>query len=120
MTTPKTIRKQPLISEAGNACACASSRKAVAVDPAIKSSILRRLARIEGQVRGLQKMVESERYCADILVQVGSVQQALRGVSRQLMHNHLKNCAADAIRKGTTSADQMYDELLDLVYLHSR
>lgn len=101
-------------------CGCAIGRKAASVDPAIKSSTLRRLALIEGQIRGLQKMVESERYCADILVQVGSVQQALRGVSRQLMRNHLKHCASDAIRKGSTSAEAMYDELLDLVYLHAR
>jgi CsoR family transcriptional regulator, copper-sensing transcriptional repressor len=101
-------------------CACVINRKAALVDPAIKSSTLRRLALIEGQIRGLQKMVESERYCADILVQVGSVQQALRGVSRQLMRNHLKHCASDAIRKGSASAEAMYDELLDLVYLHAR
>lgn len=119
MTISKGVRK-PTASEAGKACACVSGRKAVAVDPAIKASILRRLARIEGQVRGLGRMVESERYCADILVQVGSVQQALRGVSRQLMRNHLKNCAADAIRKSSASAEAMYDELLDLVYLHAR
>ncbi|HVJ07534.1 MAG TPA: metal-sensitive transcriptional regulator [Acidisarcina sp.] len=119
MTTSKTAHKHAA-SEPASSCACAAGRKAVAVDPEIKAASLRRLARIEGQVRGLQKMVESERYCADILVQIGSVQQALRGVSRQLMRNHLKNCAADAIRKGSESADAMYDELLDLVYLHAR
>jgi DNA-binding FrmR family transcriptional regulator len=119
MINPKPARKTAACTP-GKACACAPDRKAVAVDPAIKASTLRRLARIEGQVRGLEKMVESERYCADILVQVGSVQQALRGVSRQLMRNHLKNCAADAIRKGSATAEAMYDELLDLVYLHAR
>lgn len=119
MTASKTPRKHTVI-EPSKVCACAPGRKAIAVDPAIKSASLRRLARIEGQIRGLQRMVESERYCADILVQIGSVQQALRGVSRQLMRNHLKNCAADAIRKGSATADAMYDELLDLVYLHAR
>src|SRR5450755_4814499 len=107
MTLPKT-RVQPKVDDSGKRCGCGPDRKALGVEPEVKAATLRRLARIEGQVRGLAKMVESERYCADILVQVGSVQQALRGVSRQLMHNHLKNCAADAIRKGTTSADQMY------------
>lgn len=95
-------------------------RKAKAVDPEIKSATLRRLTRIEGQVRGLQKMVESERYCADIFVQISSVQQALRGVSQQLMRNHLRHCAAAAIRKNATTAEAMYDELLNLIYRHAR
>src|SRR5258708_2559227 len=64
-------------------------RKAVAVDPAIKASNLRRLRRIEGQIRGLQRMVEEDSYCADILTQVSSAQEALRAVARALMRNHL-------------------------------
>ena len=95
-------------------------KNSVAVDPEIKASNLRRLRRIEGQVRGLQKMVEEERYCADIIAQVASVQEALRGVARELMRNHLKSCAAAAIAKGDTQADAMYDELLDVVYKHLR
>ena len=101
-------------------CACEDDRKAAAVDPEIKAATLRRLARIAGQIRGLEKMVEQERYCADILLQISSVQEALRGASRHLMRNHLKNCATDAIKKGPESAEAMYDELLDLVYRHSR
>jgi DNA-binding FrmR family transcriptional regulator len=95
-------------------------RHAEKVDPGIKAANLRRLRRIEGQVRGLQKMVEEDRYCADIVTQVASVQEALRGVGRQLMRNHLKHCAATAIRKGEAEADAMYDELLELVYKHLR
>lgn len=101
-------------------CACDNGRKAAGVDPEIKSATLRRLARIEGQVRGLSNMVESERYCADILVQVASVQEALRSVSRLLMGNHLRHCATDAIRKNPESAEAMYDEILDLVYRHAK
>jgi DNA-binding FrmR family transcriptional regulator len=104
-------------------CGCEagdSGRKAVAVDRAIKAANLRRLRRIEGQVRGLQQMVEDDRYCADIVTQVASVQEALRGVARQLMRNHLKHCAAAAIRQGESEAEVMYDELLDLVYKHLR
>lgn len=97
-----------------------SEKHAVAVEPSIKTSTLRRLARIEGQVRGLQKMVESERYCADILVQICSVQEALRGVSRMIMRNHLKHCATSAIKKDDTAAEAMYDELIDLIYRHAR
>jgi DNA-binding FrmR family transcriptional regulator len=105
------------------ACGCGATgegRKAVAVDPELKSANLRRLRRIEGQIRGLQKMVEEERYCADIVTQIASVQEALRGVARQLMRNHLKHCAAHAIKQGETEASAMYDELLDLVYKHLR
>jgi DNA-binding FrmR family transcriptional regulator len=101
-------------------CACDNGRKAVAVDSEIKAATLRRLARIEGQVRGLANMVESERYCADILVQVNSVQEALRGVSRLLMRNHLSHCATEAIRKNDTAAEAMYDEILELMYRHAK
>ena len=94
--------------------------QATAVDTESKAANLRRLRRIEGQVRGLQKMVEEDRYCADIITQVASVQEALRGVGRELMRNHLKHCAADAIREGDAKAEAMYDELLELVYKHLR
>ncbi|HEU4641838.1 MAG TPA: metal-sensitive transcriptional regulator [Gemmatimonadaceae bacterium] len=107
------------------ACGCAvgeegEGRKAVAVDPGIKERNLKRLRRIEGQVRGLQKMVEEDRYCADILTQVSSVHEALRAVARELMRNHLKHCAATAIRSGDDEAEAMYDELVELMYKHSR
>ena len=95
-------------------------REAVGVDEAIKERNLVRLRRIEGQVRGLQRMVESDRYCADILTQVTSVQEALRGVSRELLRNHLKHCATEAIRAGDTEADAMHDELVNLMHTHSR
>lgn len=95
-------------------------RKAVGVDPEIKDRNLKRLRRIEGQVRGLQKMVEDERYCADILTQISSVHEALRSVGRELMRNHLKHCATAAIRGSNQDADAMYDEIVDLMYTHSR
>ena len=94
--------------------------KAVAVDADIKDRNLKRLRRIEGQVRGLQRMVESDRYCADIMMQVSSVQEALRAVGRELMRNHLKHCAATAIRAGDDVATEMYDELIDLMYKNTR
>jgi DNA-binding FrmR family transcriptional regulator len=106
-------------------CGCAvressSSRKAVSVDSETKARNTKRLRRIEGQVRGLQRMVEEDRYCADILTQISSVQEALRSVGRELMRNHLKHCATGAIRSGGEQADAMYDELVDLMYTHSR
>ena len=95
-------------------------RSAVAVDPDIKAKNVKRLRRTEGQVRGLQRMVEEDRYCADIMIQIASVQEALRSVGRELMRNHLKHCAATAIRSTETKAAAMYDELLDLIYTASR
>jgi DNA-binding FrmR family transcriptional regulator len=98
-----------------------NGRKAVGVDPEIKVSNLKRLRRIEGQIRGLQKMVEEDRYCADIVVQIASVQEALRSVGRELLRNHLHHCAAQAIRHGNEDeASAMYDELLELIYKHLR
>jgi DNA-binding FrmR family transcriptional regulator len=105
-------------------CACetgSEGRKAVGVDPSLKESNQKRLRRIEGQVRGLQKMVEEDRYCADIITQVASVQEALRGVARNLMKNHLHHCAAKALRSGKKEeTEAMYNELLELIYAHLR
>ena len=88
--------------------------------PKVKARTLTRLRRIEGQVRGLHRMVDEERYCADILVQLSSVQEALRAVGRELMRNHLKHCASTAVRAGDAPAEAMYDELVDLMYKHIR
>lgn len=97
-----------------------AGKKAVGVDTDIKARNLLRLRRIEGQVRGIQKMVDEDRYCADILVQISSVQEALRGVGRELMRNHLKHCATQAIRGDSNRAEAMYDEIVDLMDRHSR
>jgi DNA-binding FrmR family transcriptional regulator len=99
-------------------CGCEvhrKTRRAVAVDPGLKFANQKRLRRIEGQVRGLQRMVNDDRYCADILTQVAAVQEALGAVSRELLRNHLRHCASQAIRAGTPKqAEAMYDELLAL------
>jgi DNA-binding FrmR family transcriptional regulator len=111
-----------------SACACgcgagapgADGRKAVAVDPDAKGRNLKRLRRIEGQVRGIQQMVEGDRYCADVMTQLSAVQEALRAVGRELMRNHLKHCATSALRGTPDEAEAMYDELVDLMYKHGR
>jgi DNA-binding FrmR family transcriptional regulator len=100
-------------------CGCGArepGRKAVAVDPTIKEENLKRLRRIEGQIRGLQRMIAEDRYCADIMVQVSSAQEALRAVGKALLRNHLRHCATEAIRKGTPAeVEAMYDEILEMV-----
>ena len=95
-------------------------RHALRVDPARKSDVVRRLKRIEGQVRGLQRMVEDERYCADILMQIASVQRALSSAGKVLLRNHLEHCVTDAIRSGDPRrAEDVYDEVIGLVYSYT-
>jgi DNA-binding FrmR family transcriptional regulator len=96
-------------------------RHAYAVEPEIKEANLKRLRRIEGQIRGIAKMVEDEKYCADIIAQIASAQEALRGVGRALMKNHLRHCATHALAHSSPEKKEaMYDELLELVYRHLR
>ena len=73
-------------------------------------SLIRRLKRIEGQVRGIQGMVEKEAYCTDILTQSAAVSAALSAFDRELLGNHIRTCVADDIRAGH---DEVIDELLD-------
>jgi DNA-binding FrmR family transcriptional regulator len=80
-----------------------------------KDVLQKRLRRIEGQVRGLQRMVEEGRYCADVLVQIASVQEALGGVGRILLQDHLRHCTTDAIRSGDPAeAERVVQELMGL------
>jgi DNA-binding FrmR family transcriptional regulator len=122
MLTPDSHATLP----SGSGCGCSvqesldGGRKALDVDPAIKDRNLKRLRRIEGQVRGLQKMVDDDRYCADIMTQISSVHEALRAVGRELMRNHLKHCATAAISAGNGEAEPMYDELIEMMYKLSR
>jgi len=75
-----------------------------------------RLARIEGQVRGLSRMVEEKRYCIDILTQVAAVHEALRAVSRQMVENHMQSCVAGAMRSGDAAeAARVSKEMSDLL-----
>ena len=96
-------------------------RHAATVEPELKEQALARLKRIEGQVRGLQRMVEEERYCADVLTQIASVHEALRGVGKLMMRNHLRHCITGALRSGDErQAEETYGEVLDLMYKHAR
>ena len=112
------------MTEVKAACACGArgeGHEGATVDPEVKHSIGTRLRRIEGQVRGLQKMIEEERYCADVLMQLSSVQEALRGVGRSLLHNHLKHCVTEVIRsEEPEQADAVYNELMELMYRNAR
>jgi|SRR5690625_4618825 len=78
-----------------------------------KKAIVNRLKRIEGQVRGIQKMVDTDRYCIDILVQISAIQAALKNVGFTLCERHLKHCVTHAIDSGDGS--EAIDELLDVM-----
>jgi DNA-binding FrmR family transcriptional regulator len=75
-----------------------------------KSSHLRRLRRIEGQVRGLQRMIENDEYCIDVLTQISAATRALQAVSLELLDEHLKSCVSQAITEGGATADDKIAE----------
>ncbi|MBM0065379.1 metal-sensing transcriptional repressor [Alkalicoccobacillus gibsonii] len=83
-----------------------------------KEQLSNRLKRIEGQVRGIQKMVEDDRYCVDILTQISAVNAAMKKVSLQLLEDHSKHCVADAIKEG--NGDQAIEELMSVVERFSK
>jgi len=80
-----------------------------------KDDYLKRLRRIEGQVRGLQRMVESDKYCIDILTQVAAVTRALQSVALGLLDEHLSHCVAEAVAEGGDTADARIREASDAI-----
>jgi CsoR family transcriptional regulator, copper-sensing transcriptional repressor len=85
------------------------------IDDETKVKALGRLRRIEGQVQGIQRMVEEEKYCVDILLQLTAVEGAVAQVQRLLLGRHIESCVADAIRSGSTRDRQKkVEELLDV------
>ncbi len=80
-----------------------------------KDKVLARLRRIEGQVRGLQRMVEEETYCIDVLTQVSAATKALESVALNLLHDHLTHCVVDAAREGGPEGDRKVREASDAI-----
>jgi CsoR family transcriptional regulator, copper-sensing transcriptional repressor len=80
-----------------------------------KDDYLKRLRRIEGQARGLQRMVEEEKYCIDILTQVSAMTKALQSVALGLLDEHLSHCVVDAAREGGREADVKVKEASDAI-----
>ncbi len=78
-----------------------------------KQAVINRLKRIEGQVRGIQKMVEEDRYCMDILVQISAIQSALKQVGFSVSERHMKHCVHNAIQSG--EGTEMIEELLGVM-----
>ncbi|GAA4557892.1 metal-sensitive transcriptional regulator [Planotetraspora kaengkrachanensis] len=80
-----------------------------------KDDHLRRLRRIEGQVRGLERMVEEDKYCIDVLTQVSAANRALQAFALELLEEHLAHCVADAVAKGGAEADAKVKEASDAI-----
>ena len=86
-----------------------------------KDALIKRLHRIEGQVRGIERMVEDERYCIDILTQIAAVSTALESLSVKLLEGHVRHCVAAAIAAGDAeAAEEKGEELLAAVQRFSR
>ena len=86
-------------------------------DQEVQANCLRRLRAAEGQLRGVQEMIEQQRPCLEVLTQLAAAQSALRQVSRSVLRNYLEKCASDAIRR---SDPKVYDELMDALFKFSQ
>ena len=93
-----------------NTCCCQGKTKHRT--PEEQKKLLNRLCRIEGQVRGLQEMLQKDAYCPDILVQVAAANAALNAFNKELLANHIRTCVADDIRAGN---DETIDELVGVL-----
>ena len=80
-----------------------------------KDSVMKRLRRIEGQVRGLERMVDADEYCIDVLTQISAATKALQAVALALLEDHLAHCVADAAREGGDMADVKIKEASDAI-----
>jgi CsoR family transcriptional regulator, copper-sensing transcriptional repressor len=86
-----------------------------------KETLVKRLHRIEGQVRGIERMVEDDRYCIDILTQIGAVNTALESLALKVLDDHVNHCVADAMSSGNKkAADEKTKELLEAVQRFAR
>ena len=85
--------------------------------PVARKEAVQRLSRIEGQIKGIRKMVEEGRYCVEVLGQISAVHEALRGVGKLIMRNYLGNCVTSSLRSGSQrKAKETYGELMDVIY----
>ena len=93
---------------------------AMGIATPVKEDMLRRLARIRGQIEGIGRMVEDERYCPDIMQQFAAVHSAMRSAEKQLLANHLEHCATHAIEQGGEPAERVREEIVDLFHRYVR
>ncbi|WP_022665264.1 metal-sensitive transcriptional regulator [Desulfospira joergensenii] len=87
------------------------------VNEEVKKASLSRLKKIEGQIRGIARMIENEKYCIDIVNQITAAEKALHGVAKIIMKRHVESCVTDAIQKGQGQAK--IDELIETLFKYS-
>ena len=107
-TAADTERPESGPAETASSCCCRHKKR---TEEEYKS-LIHRLNRIEGQIRGIRGMVEKDVYCADILVQVAAANSALNSFTKELLSQHVRTCVADDLREGS---DEKLDELLKLL-----
>lgn len=93
-------------------CNCSGEPKIKHRNDGENKELLNRLSRIEGQVRGVKKMIEEERYCVDVLTQVSAIQSALNSFNKVLLSNHIKSCVVEDIQNGR---EEVVDELCSTI-----
>jgi DNA-binding FrmR family transcriptional regulator len=90
----------------------------MAIDEQVQKQASRRLAIIEGQLRGLSKMIEDRKYCIDVLTQISAIHEALRGVGKLVVRHHLETCVTEGLRGD--DREHHYEELMNLIYTLSK
>lgn len=80
-----------------------------------KEALIKRLKRIEGQVKGIQNMVKEERYCVDILIQISAIKSAINKVGTIILENHIKGCVTNSIKSEDIDSDNTIQELMDTI-----
>ena len=90
----------------------------MAIDQQIQESAGRRLAIIEGQLRGLRRMIDEKQYCIDVLTQISAIHEALRGVGKLVVRHHLETCVTEGLQG--EDRGKHYQELMDLIYKLSK
>lgn len=90
------------------------------IDEQTREQAMRRLSIIEGQIRGLRKMVEDNAYCVDVLTQISAIHEALRGVGKVVVRHHLETCVTEGLQGDDRERGQHYDELMTLIYTLSK
>jgi len=118
--TPETfaLRRDQDAPEDSGCCRPTAPATGALADSDHRKGVDRRLARIEGQVRGVRKMVDDQRWCLDVLVQVEAIQEGLRGVAAELLSAHLRHCVVDAARAGDAAV--LSDRLAEIDVLLKR
>ena len=109
LSQPKTTESKTGTQSQSEICLCAHKNKPRSQE--LKSSVSRRINRVIGQLGGIKIMVEDDRYCGDVLIQLAAVESAVKAISREVMQDHLKSCVVDRVQQGDTD---VIDEVMDL------